>query len=199
MVGPLIELGAIAVTVLAANGAARLRRMAGAFFLVSLAADAIGAGNTTLPLLAVAACAGTVAAAILFIAAGDDAYGEEPGWRLWMATIVAAGATAAVFASFRTVTATEAPIPLLGGDAGGLTVQVAAFWLLSSGIAILLSARSAVRSTLGALLMTGGVQLLLRLATGPHLALSLLVAWLQVVVALAGAFLIVNERVTRDR
>jgi len=43
------------------------------------------------------------------------------------------------------------------------------------------------------------VQLLVRLMTGSHLALSLLVAWLQVVVALAGAFLIVNERVTRDR
>ncbi|MSQ37291.1 MAG: hypothetical protein EXR61_03120 [Chloroflexi bacterium] len=189
----------MAMTVLAANGAARLRRMAGAFFLVSLAADAIGAGNTSLPLLAVAACAGTVAAAILFIAAGDDTYGEEPGWRLWMATLVAAGVTAAAFASFRSATATEAATPLLGGDTSGLTLQVGAFWLLSSGIAILLSARSAVRSTLGALLMTGGVQLLLRLTDGPHLALSLLIAWLQVVVALAGAYLIVNERVTRDQ
>ena len=194
----MIELGALAVTVLAANGATRLRRMAGAFFLIALAADAIGAAGTSIPLLAVAACAGTVAAAILFIAAGDDTYGEEPGWRLWMATLVAAAVTAAAFASFRSAAATEATL-LLGGDAGGHTLQVGAFWLLSSGIAILLSARSAVRSTLGALLMTGGVQLLLRLTEGPHLALSLLIAWLQVVVALAGAYLIVNERVTRDQ
>ena len=196
----MIWLGAVAVTVLAANGAARLRRAAGAFFLVSLAADAVGASTTSLPLLAVAACAGTVSAAILYVAAGDETYGEEPGWRLWMATIVAGGATAAAFASFRTVAAgIAAPPPPYGDDPAGVTVQVAAFWLLSSGVAILLSARSAVRATLGALLMTSGVQLLIRLTTGPHLALSLLVAWLQVVVALAGAFLIVNERVTRDR
>ncbi len=195
----MIWLGAVAVTVLAANGAARLRRAAGAFFLVALAADAVGASVTSLPLLAVAACAGTVSAAILYVAAGDETYGEEPGWRLWMATIVAGGATAAAFASFRTVAAGAVPPPPYGDDPAGVTVQVAAFWLLSSGVAILLSARSAVRATLGALLMTSGVQLLVRLMTGSHLALSLLVAWLQVVVALAGAFLIVNERVTRDR
>ena len=195
----MIALGLVAVTVLAANGAARLRRAAGAFFIVSLAADAVGASATSPALLAVAACAGLVAAAILYVAAGDATYGEEPGWRLWMATLVGAGATAAAFASFRTVGTAETVPPLLGDDPAGVTIEVAAFWLLSSGVAILLSARSAVRSTLGALLMTSGVQLLVRLSGGPHLALSLLTAWLQVVVALAGAYLIVNERVTRDR
>ena len=33
---------------------------------------------------------------------------------------------------------------------------------------------------------------------GPHLALTLLLSWLQVVVALAGAFLIVNQRAARE-
>ena len=89
--------------------------------------------------------------------------------------------------------------PCSTSDAGGATTEVAALWLLFSGVAILLTARSAVRATLGALLMTTAVQLFIRLTTGPHLALSILAAWLQVTVALTGAFLIVNERAVRDR
>ena len=195
----MIELAVIAITVLAANGASRLRRMAGAFFLVSLAADAIGASQTSIALLAVGAVSGLVSAAVLFIAARDDEYGEDPSWRLWLATIVAAAGTSAAFAAFRTAAGEASAPTLFGGDTTGATIEVASFWLLSSGIAILLTGQSAVRVTLGALLMMTGVQLLLRLAAGPHLALSLLAAWLQVVVALAGAFLIVNERVVRDR
>jgi hypothetical protein len=34
--------------------------------------------------------------------------------------------------------------------------------------------------------------------SGPQLALSVLLGWLEVVVALAGAFLIVNERAVRE-
>lgn len=195
----MIELAAVAITVLGANGASRLRRIAGAFFLATLAADFVGASATSPALVAVTACVGLVAASILYIAARDDQYGEDPGWRMWMATIVASVATAAAFASFRAIVVEAPPPTLFGADPSGLTTTIAALWLLASGIAILLTARSAVRGTLGALLMTIGVQLLLRLASGPHLALALLAAWLEVVVALAGAFLIVNERAVRDR
>jgi len=194
-----LELGFIAVTVLAANSAARLRRMAGSFFLVALAADLIGSRDTSPALIAVAACAGLAAAAILYIAARDDEYGEDPGWRLWVATIVAAAATSAAYAAFRTTAPTGAAPTLFGEGQTGAVIEVASFWLLSSGVAIMLTAQGAVRGTLGALLMTTGVQLLLRLSEGPHLSLSLFAAWLQVIVALAGAFLIVNERAVRDR
>ena len=79
-----------------------------------------------------------------------------------------------------------------------MTAQVAAFWLLASGLAILVTARSAVRGSLGALLMVTGVELLVRLVAAPQLALSVLLAWLEVVIALTGAFLIVNERAVRE-
>jgi hypothetical protein len=46
--------------------------------------------------------------------------------------------------------------------------------------------------------MLTGTQLLVRTVPGPHLALTLLLSWLQVVVALAGAFLIVNQRAARE-
>ena len=51
---------------------------------------------------------------------------------------------------------------------------------------------------IGALLMLTGTQLLVRMVPGPELALTLLLSWLQVVVALAGAFLIVNQRAARE-
>jgi len=98
----------------------------------------------------------------------------------------------------RPETGDEINTNLLGPDPSGVTTEVAAFWLLSSGIAILLTARGAVRGSLGALLMLTGTQLLVRLVPGPQLALTLLLAWLQVVVALAGAFLIVNQRAARE-
>jgi len=46
--------------------------------------------------------------------------------------------------------------------------------------------------------MLTGTQLLVQQVPGPHLALTLLLSWLQVVVALAGAFLIVNQRAARE-
>jgi hypothetical protein len=46
--------------------------------------------------------------------------------------------------------------------------------------------------------MITGVELLVRLLTVPQLGLSLMLGWLEVVVALAGGFLIVNERVIRE-
>lgn len=193
----MILLAIIALATLAANGARQLRSAAVAFLAVSLTATWIASATASQGQLAIAACAGLVATALLFVAAGDRGYGEEPGWRLWAATIVAAAATPAAFASFRTI-AGDAQLPMLGGDATGITVQVAAFWLLSSGMAILLTARSAVRMSLGALLMITGVQLLVRLVSGSQLTFTLLFAWLEVVIALAGAFLVVNERAARE-
>jgi hypothetical protein len=47
--------------------------------------------------------------------------------------------------------------------------------------------------------MLTGTQLLVTLVPGPQLAYTLLLSWLQIVVALAGAFLIVNERAVREQ
>lgn len=194
----MVLLAAVALTTLLANGAARLRRVALAFLGVTLAANAIASSVTTLTQIAVLATGGLVASVILYVAARDGEYGEDPGWRLWAATLIATIATPLAFTSFRTTTAAVTDLPLLGADAGNVIVQVSAFWLLSSGTAILVTARGAVRTSLGALLMVTGVQLLIRLAPGPQLALSLGTAWLQVIVALTGAFLIVNERAQRE-
>ncbi len=194
----MVLLAAVAITTLVANGAARLRPMAVAFLAASVAANAIAAAATTPAQLAVLGVAGLAASGILFVAARDGDYGEDPEWRLWAATLIAAVATPAAFVSFRSVdlsTAALAPFTSVSSD---VLVQVAAFWLLSSGTAILVTARSAVRTALGALLMLTGVQLLLRLAPGPQLELTIAIAWVEVVVALVGAFLIVNERAVRE-
>lgn len=189
-----ILLAVIALATLAANSARQLRYTAAAFLAVSVTATWIGSAAASIGQVAVAGCAGVVAAAILYVAAGDDVYGEEPGWGLWIATIIAAAATPAAFASFRISSGDAPQLPLLGADAAGVAIQVGAFWLLSSGVAVLLTARSAVRMSLGALLMVSGAQLLILLVGGSQLALTLLLAWLEVVIALAGAFLVINER-----
>ena len=194
----MLLLAIVAVTTLAANGARQLRYIAVAFFGVALAAHLIDDGDLSAAQIMVSSCAALVAATILFVAARDSRYGEDPGWRLWVATIVAATTTAAAFAFLRPETGDEINTALLGPDPSGVTTEVAAFWLLSSGIAILLTARGAVRGSLGALLMLTGTQLLVRLVPGPQLALTLMLSWLQVVVALAGAFLIVNQRAARE-
>ncbi len=194
----MVLLGAVALATLLANSATRLRVIAVAFLGVSVVANVIAAGATTRGQVAVLAAAGLAAAGILFVAARDGAYGEDPGWRVWVATLIATIATPAAFVSFRTVTTDILELTLFGSDAGNVVVQVAAFWLLSSGTAILVTARSAVRTSLGALLMLTGVQLLIRLAPGPQLELTIAVAWVEVVVALTGAFLIINERAVRE-
>jgi hypothetical protein len=191
-------LGLVAISTLAANGARQLRYTALAFFGVALSAHLLTGPSIALSQISVSATAAFVAAAVLFIAARDRRYGEDPGWRLWLATIVAAATTAAAFAFLRTTSNEEVRITVLGEDPSGVTHEAAAFWLLSSGIAILLTARGAVRGSLGALLMLTGTQLLVQLMPGPQLAFTLLFAWLQVVVALAGAFLILNERAVRE-
>ena len=191
-------LGLVAVATLAANSANRLRFTAVAFLGVAIAAHALAGPSISLAQTMVTSFAGLVTTVVLFIAARDFKFGEDPGWRLWVATVVAASATAAAFAFLRTTSNEEVHISLIGEDPSGVTHQAAAFWLLSSGVAILLTARGAVRGSLGALLMLTGTQLLVALVPGPQLAYTLLLSWLQVVVALAGAFLIVNERAVRE-
>jgi hypothetical protein len=194
----MLMLGLVAIATLAANGARQLRYMAIAFFGVALTAHLLAGPAITIAQISVTATAAAVTAAILFIAARDNTFGEDPGWRLWLATVVAASATAAAFAFLRTTSNEDVRITLIGEDPSGITHEAAAFWLLSSGIAILLTARGAVRGSLGALLMLTGTQLLVTLVPGPQFAYTLLLSWLQIVVALAGAFLILNERAVRE-
>jgi len=194
----MLALGLVAIGTLAANGARQLRFTALAFFGVALATQLLAGPSLALSQTGPAATAALVAAAVLYVAARDRRYGEDPGWRLWLATVVAATTTAAAFAFLRTTANEEIRITLLGEDPSGVTQEAAAFWLLSSGVAILLTARGAVRGSLGALLMITGTQLLVRLVPGPQFAYTLMLAWLEVVVALAGAFLIVNERAVRE-
>lgn len=190
----MLMLGLVAIATLAANGARQLRYTAIAFLGVALAAHLVSGPAISLAQVSVTGGAAVVSAAILFIAARDGTFGEDPGWRLWLATVVAASTTAAAFAFLRTTATEEVRITLLGDDPSGVTHQAAAFWLLSSGIAILLTSQGAVRGSLGALLMLTGTQLLVQLVPGPTLAYTILLAWVQVVMALAGAFLILNER-----
>ena len=188
----------VSVATLAANGARQLRYIALAFLGVALSAHLLSGPAMSLSQVGVSATAAVVSAAVLFISARDRHYGEDPGWRLWIATVVAAASTAAAFAYLRTTADEDVRITLLGEDPSGITQQAAAFWLLSSGVAILLTARSSVRGSLGALLMLTGTQLLVQLVPGPQLAFTLLLSWLQVVLALCGAFLILNERAVRE-
>jgi hypothetical protein len=194
----MLMLSLVAIATLAANSARQLRFMAVAFLGVALAAHLLAGPSVSLSQIAVSGTAGLVSAAVLFIAARDRRYGEDPGWRLWLATVVAAATTAAAFAYLRTTANEEVRITLLGEDPSGVTQEAAAFWLLASGIAILLTARGPVRGSLGALLMLTGTQLLVQLVPGPQVAFTLLFSWLQVVVALCGAFLILNERAVRE-
>jgi hypothetical protein len=192
-----LYLGLIALVTLVANSVTRLRAVAIAFVGITFVASLIASGSASAPQVTVTAVAGLAAAGILFVAARDGAYGEDPGWRLWLGTFTAAIVTPLAYASFRTIAGEPASLPLVQ-DGSGVVVEVAGTWLLSSGVAIMLTARSAVRVSLAALVMVTGVQLLARLAPEPRLAISVALAWLEVVVALAGAFLIVNERAVRD-
>src|SRR5256885_333488 len=154
----MIPLGIVALATLAANGSRQLRYSAVALLGVSLAANVVTAGQLTVSQLAVEGCGALVACGILYVAARDRTYGEDPGWRLWLATIVAAAATAACFATLRTASSEAVSVPLIGDDPSGVTAQVAAFWLISSGVAILVTARTPVRGSLGAILMITGIE-----------------------------------------
>lgn len=193
----MIYLGLIAIVTLVANSATRLRLIAIAFVGIAFVASLIASAAATAPQVGVTLAAGLAAAGILYVAARDASYGEDPGWRLWLGTFTAAIVTPLAYASFRTISGEPAALPLFQ-DGSGVIVEVAGTWLLSSGVAIMLTARSAVRVSLAALVMVTGVQLLARLVPDPRLAMTLALAWLEVIVALAGAYLIVNERAVRD-
>lgn len=193
----MIYLGLIALVTLVANSATRLRLIAIAFIGIAGVASLIASAAAPTQLVAVSAAAGLAAAGILFVAARDGTYGEDPGWRLWVGTFTAAIVTPLAYASFRTIAGEPAALPMFQ-DGSGVVVEVAGTWLLSSGVAIMLTARSAVRVSLAALVMVTGLQLLAQLAPEARLATTLALAWLEVFVALAGAFLIVNERAVRD-
>src|SRR5258708_35308688 len=193
----MVYLGLIAVTTLIANAATRLRHIALAFVAVAGVGGGLAWAAATPAQVAVTAVAGVAAAGILFVAARDNSYGEDPGWRLWLGTFTAAIVTPLAYASFRTISGEATKLPLFE-DGSGVIVEVAGTWLLSSGVAIMLTARSAVRVSLAALVMVTGVQVLARLAPEPRLATALAPALLQGLVALSGAFLLVNERAVRD-
>ena len=193
----MIYLGLIVLVTLVANSATRLRLIAIAFIGIAGVASLIASAAAPTQLVAVSAAAGLAAAGILFVAARDGTYGEDPGWRLWVGTFTAAIVTPLAYASFRTIAGEPAALPMFQ-DGSGVVVEVAGTWLLSSGVAIMLTARSAVRVSLAALVMVTGLQLLAQLAPEARLATTLALAWLEVFVALAGAFLIVNERAVRD-
>jgi hypothetical protein len=73
-------------------------------------------------------------------------------------------------------------------------LQVCAFWLLALGLTNLIVARGPVRAVVGSLLMLTGTLDVVRFEPGPHLATSIGFAWLEVVLALVGAYLITSER-----
>lgn len=193
----MVYLGLIALTTLLANAMTRLRLIAVAFVGVAIVAASIASASASPAQVAVTGSAGLAAAGILYVAARDQSYGEDPGWRLWLGTFTAAIVTPIAYASFRTIAGGTAPLPLFQ-DGSGVIAEVAGVWLLSSGAAILLTARSAVRVSLAALLLITGVQLLARIAPEPQLATTLALGSLEVVIALAGAYLIVNERAVQD-
>lgn len=193
----MVYLGLIALTTLLANGATRLRVIAVAFVGVAVVASLIASASASAAELAVTASAGVAAAGILYVAAGDGRYGEDPGWRLWLGTFTAAIVTPIAYASFRTIAGEAAALPLFQ-DGSGVIAEVSGVWLLSSGVAVMLTARSAVRASLAALLLVTGLQLLAHLVPGPQLAITITLAWLEIVIALAGAFLIINERAVLD-
>jgi len=130
--------------------------------------------------------AALAAAVTLYLAARDGSFGEDPKWRVWPAIGISAIATTLAYRVF----ATAENDPYL---------QLAAFWLLAIGLGILLTARGPVRTVLGALLMISGTLDVVRFQPGPHLAASVAFAWLEVLLALAGTYLIQQQYAIEER
>jgi hypothetical protein len=129
-----------------------------------------------------AALAATV---ILYLAARDGDFGEDPRWRVWPAVAISAIASTLAYRVFQTADAD----PYL---------QLSAFWLVAVGLGILITARGPVRAVLGALLMLAGTQEVLRFDPGAHLATTIGFAWLEVLLALIGAYLIEKQRALEE-
>src|SRR5207247_5245122 len=98
----MLMLGLVAVATLAANGAQHLRYMALAFLGVAIAAHLMAGPDISVWQAALSLAAAPVTTAILFIAARAGRFGEDPGWPLWVATVVAA-ATAGAGWPFRRI------------------------------------------------------------------------------------------------
>jgi len=75
----MLLLAIVAISTLAANSARHLRYSAVAFFGVALAAHLIDDGSLAAAQVVVSASAAFVASAILFVAARDGRFGEDPG------------------------------------------------------------------------------------------------------------------------
>ncbi len=176
----IIPAGIVVVASLAVLSLRQLR-----FATFGLLAAFVGSSLLTIGLaprseIALAISAALAAVVILYLAARDTSFGEDPAWRVWPAIAISATATALAFRVFATPDVHE-------------YLQLSAFWLLAVGLGILLTARGPVRAVLGALLMLTGTQEVLRFEEGEHLAITIAFAWLQVILALVGAHLIRSQ------
>lgn len=149
------------------------------------AANALSATLVPRNELMLLGAAALASSATLYVVAQDNAFGEDPGWRIWPAIGLSAAGTALAFRVF----ASPEVEPYL---------QLSAFWLLASGLGILFTARTAVRLALGALVMLTGTELVLRFDGEAHLGLTVVFAWTEVVLTLVGAFLVVNQRALEE-
>lgn len=148
---------------------------------VFAASNALLLGQTPRAEITLSGAAALAAAVTLYLAAGDASFGEEPGWRVWPAIAISAIVTVL---AYRVYLSPEVD-PYL---------QLSAFWLLAIGLGILIAARGPVRAVIGSLLMLAGTLDVVRFAPGPHLATSIAFAWVEVVLTLAGAYLITVQR-----
>jgi hypothetical protein len=181
-----IETSVIVVSTLWVMSTRQLRFAALGLLAQFAAANALSSGavpRNVVMLLGVAALAAVVT---IYVAARDSRYGEDPGWRVWPGMAIAAVATVLAFAVFSSPEVNR-------------FLQVSAFWLLCAGMSVLLTARTAVRMVIGALLMLSGTQLVLRFEPGAQIGVNLIFAWVELLLALAGAFLVINQRALEER
>jgi hypothetical protein len=181
-----IETSVIVVSTLWVMSTRQLRFAALGLLAQFAAANALSSSavpRNVVVLLGVAALAAVV---VIYVAARDSRFGEDPGWRVWPGMAIAAVATVLAFAVFSSPEVDR-------------FLQVSAFWLLCAGMSVLLTARTSVRMVIGALLMLSGTQLVLRFAPGAQLGITLVFAWVELLLALAGAFLVINQRALEER
>ena len=153
---------------------------------VFIASNTLLTGQTPRSEITLSTAAGIAAAVLLAVAARDASFGEEPGWRVWPAIAISAiGATLAYRVFF------SADIDTY--------LQLSAFWLLAIGLGILIAAQGPVRAVVGSLLMLTGTLEVVRFEPGPHLATSIVFAWVYVALALVGAYLIGLQRSVEER
>lgn len=159
----------------------QLRVAALGLLAVLVASDVVTIGQAPRAEITLSGAAALAAAATLYLAARDLSFGEDPAWRVWPAIAISAIATTLAYRVF----ASPDVDPYL---------QLSAFWLLAIGLGVLLTARGPVRANVGVLLMVAGTLAVTRFQPGPHLATSIAFAWLEVHLALIGAFLIDHQR-----